>query len=99
MAAALVRHDALAAATIQEHEGALVKHRGEGDSLFAVFARAVDAVAAAVALQQALQDFGFSILDFGLEVSPRSVAPKEHHSIAQISELVCQGVATGSGVK
>src|SRR5947209_2604482 len=54
MEAALARHDALAAAAIDQHEGHLVKHRGEGDSLFAVFARATDAVAAAVALQQAL---------------------------------------------
>src|SRR5437868_2262218 len=54
MEAALARHDALAAAAIEQHEGHLVKHRGEGDSLFAVFARAVDAIAAAVALQQAL---------------------------------------------
>jgi class 3 adenylate cyclase len=54
MEAALARHDALAADAIQRHEGTLVKHRGEGDSLFAVFARAADAVAAAVALQQAL---------------------------------------------
>jgi class 3 adenylate cyclase len=55
MEAALARPDALAAAVIQRHEGHLVKHRGEGDSLFAVFARATDAVAAAVALQQALR--------------------------------------------
>ena len=55
MEAALTRHDALAAAVIQQHEGRLVKHRGEGDSLFAVFPRAADTVAAAVALQQALR--------------------------------------------
>src|SRR5688572_12943066 len=53
MDAALARHDALAAALVAQHQGTLVKHRGEGDSLFAVFARASDAVAAAVALQQA----------------------------------------------
>jgi len=46
---ALTRHDALAATLIRQHEGHLVKHRGEGDSLFAVFPRSVDAVAAAVA--------------------------------------------------
>jgi class 3 adenylate cyclase len=55
MEAALTRHDALAATVIQQHDGSLVKHRGEGDSLFAVFPRATDAVAAAVALQQALR--------------------------------------------
>jgi class 3 adenylate cyclase len=55
MEAALIRHDELAARIIQQHEGSLVKHRGEGDSLFAVFARAADAVAAALTLQQVLR--------------------------------------------
>jgi class 3 adenylate cyclase len=54
MEEALARHDALAAGIIQQHDGHLVKHRGEGDSLFAVFTRAADAVAAGVALQRAL---------------------------------------------
>jgi predicted ATPase/class 3 adenylate cyclase len=54
MEAALARHDALAAAIIEQYSGLLVKHRGEGDSLFAVFARALDAVVAASTLQQSL---------------------------------------------
>src|SRR5579862_8413681 len=54
MQAALARHDALAGTIIARHEGVLVKHRGEGDSLFAVFPRPSDAVEAAVALQLAL---------------------------------------------
>src|SRR5207247_619569 len=53
MRAALARHDALAAADIAEHGGTLLKSRGEGDSLFAVFARASEAVSAACALQRA----------------------------------------------
>jgi predicted ATPase/class 3 adenylate cyclase len=53
MSAALARHDPLAAALIAQHRGTLLKSRGEGDSLFAVFASATDAVAAACALQQA----------------------------------------------
>src|SRR5205809_1040036 len=36
MRAALVRHDALLTAGIQQHGGQVVKSRGEGDSLFAV---------------------------------------------------------------
>ena len=51
---ALARHDALAADRIAVHAGVLVKSRGAGDSLFAVFARATDAVQAALALQLAL---------------------------------------------
>jgi class 3 adenylate cyclase len=54
MAAALARHDALVIDTIQQHGGVVVKSRGEGDSLFAVFARATVAVTAACALQQAI---------------------------------------------
>src|SRR5207248_7968166 len=37
-----------------EFAGVLVKSRGEGDSLFAVFARPTDALAAACALQKAI---------------------------------------------
>jgi class 3 adenylate cyclase len=53
MRSALTRHDQLTASMLQKHEGVLVKSRGEGDSLFAVFARAADAVAAACTLQRA----------------------------------------------
>jgi predicted ATPase/Tfp pilus assembly protein PilF len=51
---ALVRHDAMLTAGIKQHDGVVVKGRGEGDSFFAVFARASDAVASACSLQRAL---------------------------------------------
>src|SRR4029453_5832928 len=51
--AAVPRHEALAAEIIARHDGVLVKRRGEGDSLFAVFARAADPLAAACAPQGA----------------------------------------------
>jgi class 3 adenylate cyclase len=51
---ALARHHALLTYPIEQHHGIVVKRQGEGDSLFAVFARASDALAAAIALQQAL---------------------------------------------
>src|SRR5919202_6036931 len=51
--AALVRHDALVEQIVAAHDGHVVRPRGEGDSRFAVFARATDAVAAAATLQQA----------------------------------------------
>src|SRR5438876_1144678 len=54
MRLALARHDALASAIFEQHAGSLVKSRGEGDSLFAVFADATQAVGAACALQCAL---------------------------------------------
>jgi predicted ATPase/class 3 adenylate cyclase/Tfp pilus assembly protein PilF len=54
MSAAVTRHDALLTACLEDHGGIIIRSRGEGDSFFAVFARASDAVAAACALQQAL---------------------------------------------
>ena len=52
--AALARHDRIVEQTVARHGGSIVRPRGEGDSRFAVFPRATDAVAAAAALQQAL---------------------------------------------
>jgi predicted ATPase/class 3 adenylate cyclase/Tfp pilus assembly protein PilF len=54
MKVATARHDAIVEMTVEHYGGALVRPRGEGDSRFAVFARASDAVAAAAALQAAL---------------------------------------------
>ncbi len=51
MRAAMVHHDKLIEASVTENAGALVRPRGEGDSRFAVFPRATDAVAAAGAIQ------------------------------------------------
>jgi class 3 adenylate cyclase len=53
--AALKRHDEIVAREIQAHNGALILERGEGDSVFAVFARAADAVGAAFEIQCALR--------------------------------------------
>ncbi len=52
---ALKRHDEIVATTIEAHGGAIILERGEGDSVFAVFARASDAVAAACEMQRALR--------------------------------------------
>ncbi|MDQ4077741.1 MAG: tetratricopeptide repeat protein, partial [Chloroflexota bacterium] len=54
MRVAMHRHDALVEGVVESHGGQVVRPRGEGDSRFAVFVRASDAVAAACALQQAL---------------------------------------------
>ena len=48
---ALKRHDEIVAGKIEAHNGALILERGEGDSAFAVFGRANDAVAAAFEIQ------------------------------------------------
>ena len=54
MYAAMKRHDQLLTAAIEGNGGIVLKERGEGDSFFAVFLRATDAVAAAVAAQRTL---------------------------------------------
>src|SRR5438045_8039675 len=50
---AMARHDEIVEDVVGRHDGMLVRPRGEGDSRFAVFRRATDAVAGAAALQQA----------------------------------------------
>ena len=54
MYAAMKRHDQLLTAAIEGNGGVVLKERGEGDSFFAVFLRATDAVAAAFDAQRAL---------------------------------------------
>src|ERR1044071_8960088 len=51
---AMSRHDEIVEDVVGRHNGMLVRPRGEGDSRFAVFQRATDAVAGAAALQMAL---------------------------------------------
>ena len=48
---ALARHDAIVTAYVKRLNGYVVKSKGEGDSAFAVFSHARDAVAAAILLQ------------------------------------------------
>ena len=54
MYAAMKRHDQLLTGAIEANGGVVLKERGEGDSFFAVFLRATDAVAAALDAQRAL---------------------------------------------
>ena len=54
MSGVLARHDALLTSVIEEHGGMVVRSRGEGDSLFAVFLRARDAASTACAVQLAI---------------------------------------------
>jgi len=44
------KHDEIFAQKIEAHDGAIIFERGEGDSVFAVFARASDAAGAACAI-------------------------------------------------
>jgi predicted ATPase/class 3 adenylate cyclase len=54
MGPVVARHDAIVTSTVEERGGIIIRGRREGDSFFAVFARATDAVAAAADLQRAL---------------------------------------------
>jgi class 3 adenylate cyclase len=54
MYAAMKRHDQLLSGAIEANRGVVLKERGEGDSFFAVFLRATDAVAAALDAQKSL---------------------------------------------
>jgi predicted ATPase/class 3 adenylate cyclase/DNA-binding CsgD family transcriptional regulator len=56
MSVALARHDQLIERLVARHGGHVVRACGEGDSRFAVFARASDAVVAACAAQLALTE-------------------------------------------
>jgi predicted ATPase/DNA-binding SARP family transcriptional activator len=88
MAAALARYDALAATLVAQHSGALVKHRGEGDSLFAVFPGAGDGVAAALALQRAL----------GAERWPEGIALRVRMALHTGDAVVREGDYLGGAV-
>ncbi len=54
MYSAMRRHDQLLSAAIESNGGIVIKERGEGDSFFAVFLRATDAVIAALDAQKAI---------------------------------------------
>jgi predicted ATPase/class 3 adenylate cyclase len=56
MGQALQRHDEIIESITQLHHGFVVRPRGEGDSRFLVFDRAIDGVQAAAAVQQALHE-------------------------------------------
>jgi predicted ATPase/class 3 adenylate cyclase len=67
MRAAMSRHDELIERAVAAHDGLIVRPRGEGDSRFAVFESAVNAVRAAAAIQAALLD-GFAEHTFPLRI-------------------------------
>jgi predicted ATPase/class 3 adenylate cyclase len=54
MRAAIELHDQIVTGTVEHHRGTVLTLHGEGDSIFAVFARAGDAVGAATAIQRSL---------------------------------------------
>lgn len=54
MGEAIAVHDQLIGTTVGAHHGRVIKERGEGDSIFAVFVHPADAIAAAATLQQAI---------------------------------------------
>ena len=65
---AMRRHDQLLTSAIEANGGIVLKERGEGDSFFAVFLRATDAVVAALEAQASLQS---EVWPEGLSLSVR----------------------------
>jgi DNA-binding SARP family transcriptional activator len=61
MLPALERHDEIVGDVVAARQGRVVKKRGEGDSTFSVFARATDAVHAAIELQRALLEENWAL--------------------------------------
>jgi class 3 adenylate cyclase len=61
MARAMARHDEIVATAIAAHDGAQPAEQGEGDSVVGAFARASDALAAAIDAQRGLLEIGLSI--------------------------------------
>jgi len=57
----MVRHDVLIESCVAQYNGVIVRPRGEGDSRFAVFPEAVDAVASASAIQRVFSTEVWSI--------------------------------------
>jgi class 3 adenylate cyclase/tetratricopeptide (TPR) repeat protein len=55
MASVIARHHEIVADCVEAHDGRQPRSQGEGDSTLSVFARPTDAVAAALAVQRALQ--------------------------------------------
>jgi class 3 adenylate cyclase len=56
MRAALETHDQVVSAVVDRHDGVVLTAHGEGDSMFAIFALATQAVTAAYEIQRALQE-------------------------------------------
>lgn len=54
MRQAVMRHDELAQEIVRRHNGRILKSKLEGDSIFAIFPVATDAIAAAVDIQRAI---------------------------------------------
>lgn len=95
MSGVLTRHDSLITSVVEEHGGMVVRSRGEGDSLFAVFVRARDATSAAWAVQMAILIHpGVGEYD-GCNnpsyLSPRLGAHRDrpNHSTSRFSRLRC----------
>src|SRR6266508_3898318 len=92
MSTALARHEALIAGTVASHGGQLIKSRGEGDSTLSAFVRAADAVAAALALQQAVAHGGHVLLSQGTaELVADQLPPGT--SLADVGEHYLKGLS------
>lgn len=72
MRVAIVRHDILIESAVEQNSGRIVRPRGEGDSRFAVFPRASDALRAATAIQHLLSAESWTVPPLRVRVALHS---------------------------
>ena len=89
----MARHDALPTQVFEQHDGVVLRPRGEGDGLFAVFIRATDAVAAAAAGQYALATADWN------EIGPLPVRMGLHTGEADLRDGEYYGTAVNRGAR
>src|SRR5438552_5853997 len=89
----MARHDALLTHVFEQHDGVVLRPRGEGDGLFAVFIRATDAVAAAAAGQYALATADWN------EIGPLPVRMGLHTGEADLRDGEYYGTAVNRGAR
>jgi predicted ATPase/class 3 adenylate cyclase len=97
---AVSRHHAIVGNTIERHGGAMPRDQGEGDSIFAAFPRASDAVTAALNIQLALHNEpwpeGVSLrVRLGLHTGEPKLAEGNYfgHTVSRCARL--RGLANG----
>lgn len=100
MQSAMVRHDELVDACVQQNKGMLVRPRGEGDSRFAVFKLASDAALAAIAIQRAIYKEPWPVVSplrvrIGLHTGEASLRDGDYYGLAVNRCARIRGAAHG----
>ena len=103
MMEALAQHDDVVERTVADHNGHIVKPRGEGDSRFVVFPNAADAVVAAVEIQRGLDDVAWAtpspiIVRIALHTGVAELESGDYYGAAVNRAARLRGIAHGGQV-